>query len=379
MNREIFNLINRLSPADIEILRQALTRVETGGTTTAADTAVASTKSATLAADTSAIETEDAPLAKASITPTDSTANATVTKEAAPIITNTGDVVTFTLTLQNTSSGTLNNITVNDTITGRTFHLVPGTVTVNGSSVPDNVLYAAQDLGSLTAGNSMVVQFQAEVSSLSDGELYNSAHFHFINPDGNGETTYGDVSLWNTTAEKLTKSTDKSVAKPGEPVTYYLDYTNTTGDTITNVNLRDFIISGQSIDTIVPGSVVINGQSYPDSVLYTGVNLPDVPAGGTIHAQYQLKTDAAATSGTMLLNLAELYYTYYDPVTGQYYDNYLPSAVTATFISPAGFIGPQGPQGPQGPPGNCYGYSCGCGKTGYPSTSLYNKCNRKRC
>ncbi|MDR0840524.1 MAG: DUF11 domain-containing protein [Christensenellaceae bacterium] len=331
MDQNILNILHRLSPSDLDALKRAL---------------------------------DAANPALRGVSP-----EATSTKTADTVSTTPGDIVTFTLQLTNTATGNLSNITVYDYLYSNEFALVPGSVTVDGVSAPDDVLTQGQVLGAIAPGTTKTVMFQAEIKNIRNGSFYNSAYFYYQLPDGSSQSSSAQAYLWNETDERLTKAADTFVAQPGDVVTYTLTYTNTNSFPIEDGVLTDYLLASQNANAVVPGSLTVNGVQYPDDALFAGLNLPTIPPGDSIVVEYQVLMEDPDVNGNILLNQAQIEYSYQDPATGNTYYNSVISPIVATFISRDGFIGPPGPQGPQGPQGpagpqgpsgNCCNVCGGC-------------------
>ncbi|MDR0937527.1 MAG: DUF11 domain-containing protein [Oscillospiraceae bacterium] len=310
--------------------------------------------------------------------PRASSPNAVVNKYADKVKVSPGDIVNFTLRLDNISSGAFSDIRVYDYFYSNTFTIVPGSVRVDGASVPDSVLYGGEDIGPLAPGTSKIVTVQAISSNTQNGYVSNYARFDYRLSSGNFESLSAEVYLWSSTPDNIIKTADKLVAKPGDIITYNIDYTNTHSYTLTDVVIRDFLLSSQDADNIVPGSVTVNGVQVNDYSLFTAITLPDIPPGGTLSIQYKMV--AGETTNTLHLDYAEFAFSTQDPATGEILSYYLQSPFVATIVTEDGLIGPPGPQGPAGTPGPA-GPAGKPGQQGPPGI-MWNPCvcvPRRRC
>jgi uncharacterized repeat protein (TIGR01451 family) len=314
MLQELNRLLRGLSPAELGVLERALAEARGG----------AGRDVRAVAAHSSATKTSD----KVSVTP--------------------GEIVTFTLQLNNTSADTLSGVNLQDYLYSE-LALVPGSVRVDGAPAPDSTINGASLIGSLAPGQSRTVTFQAVVGNRANGRLSNYAYFYYQTPSGN-ESISAETYLWNDTGENLVKSVDKVTAKPGDVLTYTIDYTNTTPDPITDGVLLDNLVDG-SKPNIVPGSLTVNGVAYPDDALLAGIHLPTIPPGGTVHAEYQLRVPNTTQEGMTVLNQVGLEYSYLDPSIGVSQYRRIDSGVAVTIVTQDGLVGPAGPEGPQGPAG----------------------------
>jgi uncharacterized repeat protein (TIGR01451 family) len=266
-----------------------------------------------------------------------------------------GDVVTFTITLTNTTASAMQNVRLYDS-TSSYLILVPGSVTVNNSPAADNVVTNSSTvIGNLAPGAGYTITYQTLIAPDAYGINSNYAFFYYIDPTTGGtlSTNSSSVYVFIQDGNTLNKSVSQTFADPGDVLTYVLDFTNPNPYPITNIYLNDYYPHGRYYP-MVPGSLYINGINYPDDTLYSGVYLPiSIPPGGTIYATYQVQVPFNAPNGEAIINEAYMNYEYTNGA-GEIIGRGVQSNLASTLVTddfPVGPPGPTGPAGPEGPQG----------------------------
>lgn len=223
-----------------------------------------------------------------------------------------GNTVTYRLDI--TNSGNIGaTTTVTDNIpSGSTF--VPGSVTVNGTTVGGANPVSGFSVGTIAVGATTVVTFQVLVNSLpSPPQLVDQANasYTFVPPDGSGRTISGSaasniltlpVQLPNVS---VVKSTSLLNATVGDTITYSSVVTNNGVAAVTNVVLTDPIPTGT---TFVAGSVTVNGASRSSASPTSGITIGALPPGASATVAFQV-TVTAVPSPPQLLNRASVSYS----------------------------------------------------------------------
>jgi uncharacterized repeat protein (TIGR01451 family)/fimbrial isopeptide formation D2 family protein len=265
---------------------------------------------------------------------------------------NFGDNVTYTVTFTNTTAQTMNDVSLYDSMP-TDIPLIPGTVTVNGNPAADSVIgYPGTSIGNLAPGATVTIKYQAHVGDNAySGENGNYIFMHYTDAGGVGINTNGSHASVFIAYTSLKKSVDKLSAKPGDILTYTLDYTNPYPNTLTNLTLYDYYPHGIYYP-VVPGSVYANGINYPDGVLNGGGDLSQITLqpGQTLHVTYQVKVPDNAATNSAITNEASLNGEYTD-ATGTTYTVGTQANQTTTLVTNDSLVGPPGPQGLPGVPG----------------------------
>lgn len=226
------------------------------------------------------------------------TSNTVTTQVNAPIVStvksvdksyaDTGEVLTYTLTLKNDGNVSADNVIITDAIpSGTTF--LPGSV-VGAAGVPPTLTLT----NPIPAGGKAVITFQVMVGNSIPvpNPISNSASIRFTytanpsNPDGEtgGGTSNTVTTVVNHAEVNIIKSVDKAYAKPdGDILTYTLNVVNTGNVTANNVTLVDAVPLGT---TFVPGSVM-GATGVPPTLTITN----PIPAGGNAIVSFQVKVE----------------------------------------------------------------------------------------
>ncbi|MGW8958242.1 DUF7507 domain-containing protein [Paenibacillus sp. NPDC055715] len=258
------------------------------------------------------------------------TANApvlTVSKTAGPVRATVGDIVTYSVAVEN-SGNIAAAATLTDNIpAGST--LVPNSVVVNGAPVPGASPATGLSIGSIAPGAVVQTTFQVVITSVPlPPQLTDQANisFSFQPPDGriiNGNVSSNIVTIPVSSPNvQVTKSTSAADAVPGDTITYSITATNSGIETVTDVRVTDTISAGS---TFISGSVTVNGTTLASASPLTGIPIGSLAAGVSTTVTFsvsvnslpqppQLSDQASAsfTSGT--LNFTSLSNTVTVPV-----------------------------------------------------------------
>lgn len=216
------------------------------------------------------------------------TAIVETTKSVDKVFSVLGEVLTYTLTLQNTGNAVANNVVLTDSIpAGTTF--VPGSVTGATGTPPTLAL-----LSPIPVGGSAVVTFQVQVDDTlpQPNPIPNSATTAYTftvdpqNPDGGtgGGTSNIVTTQVNAAIVTTVKSVDKAYADTGDVLTYTLTLQNVGNTSANNVVITDAIPAGT---TFVNGSLTGAIGVPPTLTLFN-----PIPAGGTAVVTFQVMVGA---------------------------------------------------------------------------------------
>ncbi|WP_372632778.1 hypothetical protein, partial [Cohnella sp.] len=214
-----------------------------------------------------------------------------VTKSVDAEVAEIGQILTYTVVISNSGTTSANAMFLLDGLPNDTV-FVPGSITVNGESVPGDPV-AGISLGTLAPDESIVVTYQALVVSLPEnGLISNQAEvvFEYQSIPG-GEINVGDIpsNVVVTPVRPpdyeiaIDKTVAPAIAAPGETVVYTLTVTNLSNAPLTNVRVTD---SALQFDQVIP--FLPSDESRTFSVIFV------VPPGTT--ANTQLLNTAIAVS-----------------------------------------------------------------------------------
>ncbi len=195
-----------------------------------------------------------------------------------------GDVLTYTITLENTGNVPANVILVTDPIPNGTI-FVPNSVTINGIPQPGVDPALGINIAGIPAGATYVVSFQTTIVSLPvPNPIPNSATVAYqytvdpLLPPIVVTTTTNIVTTQAEIAElTLFKSADKAIAAVGETITYSVVISNTGTVPADNIIFTDPPPTGISF---IVDSLTIDGIVQPGADPTAGVNISSLSPGG---------------------------------------------------------------------------------------------------
>lgn len=234
------------------------------------------------------------------------TAYVTVNKMTNLAFAKPGDIITYTLMLNNAGNVAANNVVLTDAIpAGTTF--VNGSVT-GATGTPPTLTLASP----IAAGGNATVTFQVQVGVTipTPNPLQNNASVAYTytvdpaNPNGaTGARNSNTVSTQvNGAIIATAKSADLSYAAPGDVITYTLNLTNSGNADANNVVLTDVIPTGT---TFVPGSLT-GATGTPPTLTLTS----PIVAGGNAAVTFQVLVGATIPVPNPLANSASAAFTY---------------------------------------------------------------------
>lgn len=259
----------------------------------------------------------------------------TATKSVSKAYVTIDDILTYTVNVVNTGNVMAKNVNFRDVIpNGLTF--VNGSVTINGINYPTYDPYSSFSLGNIVSGDTVVVKFNATVTSLPTPSLVsNTANLSFVyRIDPNGSDIPAQVNSNTVTTQinvgsiSLNKSVDKSYATMGDTLTYTVVVTN-------NGNVRaDNVIFTDSLQTDVTfneGSVKVNGTTYPDYDPNLGFSLGNIDPLDHVTVVFTVNIIDSPTHQSVL-NYAVGTFSYKVDPNGQYYSKSTQSNTVSTII-----------------------------------------------
>ncbi len=210
-----------------------------------------------------------------------------INKSADRVFADVGDIITYTLLLNNAGNVAANNVVITDQIpAGTTF--VPGSVTGATGTPPTLTLTAP-----IAAGGNATVTFQVQVDEVlpTPNPIPNTATAAFTytvdptDPNGaSGNATSNTPSVQvNAALVSTVKTADVDFAAPGDIITYTLQLTNNGNVPANNVVITDQIPVGT---TLVPGSVTGANGNPPTMTLPA-----PIAAGGSATVTFQVQVD----------------------------------------------------------------------------------------
>ena len=229
----------------------------------------------------------------------------TTTKAVSAAYAELGQVLTYTLVIENTGNVSANNVVITDAIpTGTTF--VPGSVT-GATGTPPTLTLAAP----LAPGGTATVTFQVQVGDTFPvpNPIVNTADTAFTytvdpaDPDGvTGNAPSNPVNTQVNDANITTvKTVDKTISDVGEVLTYTLVLQNSG-----NVSANNVVIT----DPVPAGTTFINGSLLGATGTPPTLNVSSIAAGGSATVSYQVLVGDAIPTPNPVPNTASVAFTF---------------------------------------------------------------------
>ncbi len=244
----------------------------------------------------------------------------------------TGDVLTITSVITNTGDAAAGQLVYSDPLPPNVTFL-PGTVTVNGASLPNAVPASGILIGSLAPGGAVAVSFEVRVHMPNPTLISNQSSVSFTSG------VFSSSSASNVTATPiiepqlgLVKSASAAVATVGDTIVYTVVVAN-TGNLEASVTLTDPLPSGT---TFSANSVIVGGLPLPGASPDSGIAVGVVPAGGAVTVTFSAVITSLPTP-QFLNNQASAAYTYTTPdgrpLSGSALSNTITISVSAPNVS----------------------------------------------
>lgn len=258
-----------------------------------------------------------------------SSPNVAVVKSTASTAAAIGDTVTYSIVVTNSGIAPINNIQLSDPApAGSSF--VAGSVTVNGTPQPSANPIGGIALGSLAPGASTTVTFSITVDAIPpNGQLSNRSSVTFTSGAFSGSafsnTLITPVFQPILTAQKRASTNHATV---GDTVSYTITVNN-QGNFPGTITVTDNLPAGT---TLVPNSVIVNGQPQPAADPSTGIPAGSVAAGAATTVTFSVVIVSLPTP-QQLVNQANVAYSFTLPdgrtLTGSVQSNTLTIPVSA--------------------------------------------------
>ncbi|AET57661.1 Autotransporter adhesin [Paenibacillus terrae HPL-003] len=232
-----------------------------------------------------------------------------VTKTASATDAVVGDTITYTVIATNNGISQVVNAVVSDPPPPGT-SFVPGSVTVNGASVPAASPVSGIPVGTIAVGGSAAVTFQLSVVSLPQPpQITNQANVSFTSGALTSSSQSDPVTLpVYQPIISLTKTASTVNTQIGSTLLYTLALTNTGNIAVIPV-LSDNIPAGSEL---LPNSVIVNGIPIPGASPVTGITLGSLAPSSSIVVSFQTLVSSLPTP-PILTDLGQANFTYSPP------------------------------------------------------------------
>ncbi|PHG66194.1 DUF7507 domain-containing protein [Bacillus toyonensis] len=225
----------------------------------------------------------------------------------------TGDILTYTITLENTGNIPATNLIFSDTIPQDTT-FVENSFTLNGTTILDANPNVGVTLPTLAANATHLISFQILINdSFSQESITNQSNTTYtIQPDPGQppitETSTSNIVITNFVQAQLTitKTSNPTTVDIGGTILYISEVKNIGNVDAININFTDSIPAGT---TFVPDSVTINGVLQPGVNPENGIPIGTIPANSSKTILFQVQTNNPPTE-TEIVNQSSATYQY---------------------------------------------------------------------
>lgn len=248
-----------------------------------------------------------------------------------------GDILTYTISINNTSTFLLDTVTAKDLLSPD-LDFVEGSVEIDGFPIPEASILTGVEVGTVGVGSIVNVTFKAKIVSKTGTNVSNQATvvYTYTDPTDNlikietEKTNVCDVLVEKADLE-LVKVADKIEASLNDVIKYRATITNTGTIETTNIILKDILPENVQL---IEDSVKVNGVLVNDPDFKKGINIGKLLAGGVAIVDYNVKVVSGSCSG-YIVNCAIATFNYVLPntVTARKESNKAESKVKITITS----------------------------------------------
>ncbi|CAM4041100.1 cell surface protein [Bacillus wiedmannii] len=253
----------------------------------------------------------------------------------------TGDILTYTITLENTGNIPATNLIFSDTIPeGTTF--VENSFTLNGTAILGANPNAGVTLPNLVANATHLISFQILINdSFSQQSITNQSNTTYtIQPDPGQppitETSTSNIVITNFVQAQLTvtKTSNPITVDIGGTILYISEVKNIGNVDAINIIFTDSIPAGT---TFVPDSVTINGVLQPGVNPENGIPIGTIPPNSSKTILFQVQTNNPPTA-TEIVNQSSVNYQYVSIPTAPPVNRSANSNIVTTSLQNANII-----------------------------------------
>ncbi|EEM78404.1 Cell surface protein [Bacillus thuringiensis serovar pondicheriensis BGSC 4BA1] len=253
----------------------------------------------------------------------------------------TGDILTYTITLENTGNIPATNLIFSDTIpVGTTF--VENSFTLNGTAILGANPNVGVTLPNLAANATHLIAFQVLINDpFSQQSITNQSNTTYtIQPDPGQppitETSTSNIVITNFVQAQLTitKTSNPITVDIGGTILYISEVKNSGNVDAINIIFTDSIPVGT---TFVLDSVTINGVLQPDANPENGIPIGTIPPNSSKTILFQVQTNNPPTE-TEIVNQSSVTYQYVSIPTAPPVNRSANSNIVTTSLQNANII-----------------------------------------
>lgn len=253
----------------------------------------------------------------------------------------TGDILTYTITLENTGNIPATNLIFSDTIPESTT-FVENSFTLNGTAILGANPNVGVTLPTLAANATHLISFQILINdSFSRESITNQSNTTYtIQPDPGQppitETSTSNIVITNFVQAQLiiTKTSNPTTVDIGGTILYISEVKNIGNVDAINIVFTDSIPAGT---TFVPDSVTINGVLQPGLNPENGIPIGTIPANSSKTILFQVQTNNPPTE-TEIANQSSATYQYVSIPTAPPVNRSANSNIVTTSLQNANII-----------------------------------------
>ncbi|WP_242214212.1 DUF11 domain-containing protein [Bacillus cereus group sp. BfR-BA-01383] len=252
-----------------------------------------------------------------------------------------GDILTYTITLENNGNISATNLSFLDsTQNGTTF--VENSFTLNGTTILGANPNVGVTLPNLAANATHLISFQILINNpFSQESIINQSNTTYtIQPDPGQppitETSTSNIVITNFVQAQLTitKTSNPINVDIGGTILYISEVKNIGNVDAINIIFTDSIPPGT---TLVPDSVTINGVLQPGVNPENGIPIGTIPSNGSKTILFQVQTNNPPTE-TEIINQSSVTYQYVSSPTAPPVNSSANSNIVTTSIQNANII-----------------------------------------
>ncbi|PEV75015.1 DUF11 domain-containing protein [Bacillus cereus] len=255
--------------------------------------------------------------------------------------TTTGDILPYTITLENTGNIPATNLIFSDTIPQDTT-FVENSFTLNGTAILGANPNVGVTLPTLAANATHLISFQILIKdSFSRESITNQSNTTYtIQPDPGQppitETSTSNIVITNFVQAQLTitKTSNPTTVDIGGTILYISEVKNIGNVDAINIVFTDSIPAGT---TFVPDSVTINGVLQPGLNPENGIPIGTIPANSSKTILFQVQTNNPPTE-TEIVNQSSATYQYVSIPTAPPVNRSANSNIVTTSLQNANII-----------------------------------------
>ncbi|MDK7423871.1 beta strand repeat-containing protein [Bacillus paranthracis] len=253
----------------------------------------------------------------------------------------TGDILTYTITLENTGNIPASNLIFSDTLPeGTTF--VDNSFTLNGTAILGANPNAGVTLPNLAANATHLISFQILINDpFSQQSITNQSNTTYTIQLDPGkppitETSTSNIVITNFVQAQLTitKTSNPTTVDIGGTILYISEVKNIGNVDAINIIFTDSIPAGT---TFVPDSVTINGVLQPDTNPENGISIGTIPSNSSKTILFQVQTNNPPTE-TEIVNQSSATYQYVSIPTAPPVNRSATSNIVTTSLQNANII-----------------------------------------